>query len=531
MHAQTDRYALNSLLELVRSPRPRPACEVVRHDWSRLPRIQALAFSEMEPLDFVAVATRARAFLVEACSELDVPGRDRRDATHPLDILRMHNLEEGATWDSIIAYREENGLPRLSPRTLRNRQNEAITLLLEWAGRPRDKEQAVEAQGDAAAASANERSKMFSWRRATLTAVALGVSVLVLVLALRGSGGSTSQLLNGADRQFLGKSFSARLVEPHKDEPWLWRFASPSELPPLDGEYQQATITERDKRQYVYLGSGTGGTDHTTVLKWDPVARKILWKHQLHPPVEERWTHKGVLREPMDGVRYLVRWLVAGASPGRETSSIVAVLWSRYSPTFVYFLDRDSGVEIGHYVHPGALYRPIVVDIDGDGRGEVILGGVDNARENPDFVILRNPRGSCSASDVLWNEGGQEGAEARILFPDVPELRAKMELQHCYVFGVTTEHFNRKDRCLHLSIGTRAGNRSLYLADVYCAACRIDSVRIRFAEVHQKLWASVGMSLNEARSRIESGTKVLQSADVTGTENPENRTRVSRSSQ
>lgn len=100
-----------------------------------------------------------------------------------------------------------------------------------------------------------------------------------------------------------------------------------SELDPLVGEYQQATIIERDNRQFVYLGSGTGGADHTTVLNWDPTERKILWNHQLNSPVEERWTHKGVLRKPMNGVRYLVRWPVAGTSPGRVflVTSFIAV--------------------------------------------------------------------------------------------------------------------------------------------------------------------------------------------------------------
>jgi hypothetical protein len=133
MASQSDRHALKTPLELVRSLRPRPAHEVVCHDWSRLPKIQKLGLASMDPLDFQAVAATAHEFLSEACATLDIDGRDRMRLSHPLDILRMHNLEEGATRDSIIAFRERNGLPRLSPRTLRNRQNGAVSLLLDNA--------------------------------------------------------------------------------------------------------------------------------------------------------------------------------------------------------------------------------------------------------------------------------------------------------------------------------------------------------------------------------------------------------------
>ncbi len=463
----------------------------------------------MDPLDFVAVAARARAFLEAACTALDVPGRDRSDATHPLDILRMHNLEEGATWDSIIAYREESGLPRLSPRTLRNRQNEAITLLLEWASRSGDDAQAVEAQSDAATISPSHEPRSLSWRLATILALALGLLALTLVLALRSSG--STALLTGADRQFLGKSLSARLVDPHKGETLLWRFTSPSKLPPLEGEYQQATISENGGRQYLYLGSGRGGADHTTVLKWDPQAREIRWKHQLDPPLKERWTHEGVLHEPMARVHYMVRWLSAGVSPEKETPSIVAVLWSRYSPTFVYFLDRDTGHEIGHYVHPGQLFRPIILDLDSDGRGETLLGGVDNPQESAVFVILKGSQGASAASDVLWNESGVEGASTRILFPDVPKLRTALGDPHWRVFGVTPEHYNANDHCLHLSVGNPAKGQSVYLADVYFEGSAVDSVQVRFTEGQQKLWASVGLGLTEAQDLIKPGIKILQS--------------------
>lgn len=508
MVARSDRRAINSLLELVRNPRPRPAQEVVGHDWTRLPRIEALGFAAMDPMDFLAVAATARAFLIGACTALDISGRDRSDASHPLDILCMHNLEEGATWDSIIAFREETGLPRLSPRTLRNRQNEAVTLLLEWASKPLDQRAHV---GESAAPA--ERvlgpSRKLSPRLAIVVVLSASILAAILVVALRSS--SDSILLTGADRQFLGCSLTARLVEPGESEPQLWEFMNPDELPSIDGEYHQATITEEGKRQYVYLGSAKGGADHTTVLKWDPAQRKILWKHRLNPPIDERWTHEGVLREPMDRVVYEIRWLAAGVSPGRETRSIAVVLWSRYSPTFVYLLDRESGEELGRYVHPGVIFSPIVVDLDGDGRGEYVMGGVDNSREMPAFVILKDSGRSSAASDVLWNEEGTEGAHTRILFPDVPELRTKLQYPHEYVFDVTPEHFNSKTGCFHLGVGSAAKKQSIYLADVYFTAGAVDSVRVRFAECHVKLWSSFGMSLEQARALIEPKIEVLRS--------------------
>lgn len=49
-----------------------------------------------------------------------------------------------------------------------------------------------------------------------------------------------------------------------------------------------------------------------------------------------------------------------------------------YFPTQVVLLDADTGEPVSEYFHPGAFYSCLLIDIDGDGNDEVILGGVNN---------------------------------------------------------------------------------------------------------------------------------------------------------
>jgi len=527
MISSTDRTAFKALLELVRNPQPRSAHAVVKHDWSRLPRIHEAGFSALDPVNYQSVAAVARRLLLAACDELDDPERDRSDQSHPLDIFRQHHFEEGATWDSILAYRREHGLPLLSARTLRNRQNTAIQLLLDWAARPSPSPQKpVPAQSEAettgfpapvGSAGAppdpapppppSIRRPLFRRRLVVLGSVALMLGLLLLV-ASHPSG--QPELLEGANRALLGRSLSAFLHPPPK-ETSLWRFLDPDELPPIDGEYSSATIVEEEGYQFVYLGTSRSGSDATRVIKWDPRRHRILWSRSFDPPLQERFTHAGVLHEPVTREKYMVRWLASGVAPERETRGILAVLWSRYSPTFVYEIDRRDGHEWGHYVHPGQLFTPRVTDLDGDHRGEYLLGGIDNPQERPVLVILNQLEGTTAASDVLWNTGGREGARARILLATHPQLRLSMGIGH----WVDMIYQEIPDLAATGRLTTGVGNRSkhgmAYYATLLIDHGRIDGVDIHFTEFQGNLWARVGMSLDEAKRYIEARTTVLQS--------------------
>ena len=59
-----------------------------------------------------------------------------------------------------------------------------------------------------------------------------------------------------------------------------------------------------------------------------------------------------------------------------------------YFPSLVLKLNAIDGVELGHYVHIGALLQMKFADLDGDGISEIVLCGVNNAYRQACLVVL-----------------------------------------------------------------------------------------------------------------------------------------------
>ncbi len=504
MTSRSDKRAFQALLELVRSPRPRNAHVVVEHDWSRWPRVQDVGFAEMDPLDFEAVARRGREFLRDAVTEIDARGGHSPDRLHPLDVFEMHVLEPGATWESIQAYRDEQGLPAVSLRTLRNRQQEAVGYLLEWAATASGVSEETVPGSESDAPDRPRRSRLL---------VPIAALLVLSAVAIAGLPGfRTRPVLEGAERVHLGRHLCAHDEACTRHTP-LQRFVDPRRLPPIDGSYVAATIVEEPAGQFVYLGTGKEGDDHTTVIKWDPRDGDVVWSTELEPPVDERFTHEGVREVDMGSDVYGVRWM-AGGAPHRTDDEILVVLWGRYSPNFVHQLDTEHGTESGRYVHAGHVFAPVAHDLDGNGDAEYLLGATDNPDSSAVIIVLDEIEGARAASNVSWNESRAEGALARVLVPEHGPLMRALQHLHWYCFRFQRAEFDRGHSRLVAALGSPGRFEAVGYVQVEMLDGRVVGVGYSFADGQDQLWSEVGMTLEEAERFLERSTRVHGGPDV-----------------
>ncbi len=116
--------------------------------------------------------------------------------------------------------------------------------------------------------------------------------------------------------------------------------------------------------------------------------------------------------------------------PALKITKIVASSHHNWSfPNQVAVLDAKTGELLGEYWHRGHLWHTAVVDLDGDGEPEVLLGGVNDAPEykQATLVVFDHRRISGASRDPAgraYFHGMELGTEkAEIFFPRTPISR------------------------------------------------------------------------------------------------------------
>ncbi len=430
--------AIRHLCELVRRFNQRSFEQVIAFGWGRYPRFARLGLDGLEHKAPEEVRRRCRRALEVAVEELEPHYPPPVDDVSPIGILRRHVLE-GDTWDVILTERKEQGLARLSERTLKNRQHEAYRIILRWA------EQSSTPLG-------GQLDLPFHWRAQLLRRAAMaGVLVILLSLSawglahwLRGHGSSTASSEGSPPGSTLASQLRAvdpghigvPLLLPGQERPGLpplKEILPAVRLPALGSEIRWVMLLpgENGAPPDLLLSTRMGGKRESQVFLWNPLTRQLRWRLDWHPPREEIFTHT-TLDSSVYNQGWNVGWVLY-SSQGMDLGDRIAIGYRQlYSPSFVLLVDRHRGRVLAHYAHPGHISAPILADLSGDGQPEILLPATDNALNRPDLIVLEPDMQTGAASTCIWNHEG-EGALFRVLLPSVPELEEQYGVARLWV--------------------------------------------------------------------------------------------------
>lgn len=198
---------------------------------------------------------------------------------------------------------------------------------------------------------------------------------------------------------------------------------------------------------------------------------------------------------------------------GRSTAETrIAVSSNHYleQPDQVAFLDVDGRV-IGEYWHPGHLLHLVQADLDGDGRKELLLGGVNNGNHQATLVVL----------DPLKVSGlvtPKEMADHRFELLNMPAAREKAVIlfpRSCISKGqpytrVRAVHVTGDRVIVEVAEGTNAGDLGfVYEFDYGLNPVQVTPEHVAVMKRHQELESSHELdhrfSSEVERERLKAG--------------------------
>lgn len=453
-----DLRAFRIFCETVYKSSKVPLTKVLDHDWSAWPRLDSALQAIPRPVTREAMGEAAQHLLRQAVEDLRPNFPPREGHVTALEVFELHVLE-GQPWPSILAMLEEQGRPH-ARGTLIRRQHELLPYLLFWTRGETDGARVPVTPAPPVESAPPPKRR---WTR-----VALGIASLVIVVAMlalvpwpqwfanEGSTVDAPTYLLAADlrgRRIPGSLESGGTLEP----PW-----PALELPAVEGHRLVAMALEEEPGDpEILIASQNRADPAPRICRWNPRTRETVWSSTFHPPAQERLTHGGVGPEVLDQSSWVANMFHAGHE-GDLGKVVALIVIQKYSPTFVVFMDIDTGQVNGYYVHPGHINSGLVYDVDDDGHCELVLGGQDNSVNRPVLVALSPFTGRRAASTVAWNESRSEGALCRLLLPAWPEAERAIGSRRLSVVEISQDDFVPATRVLSLAIGS--GGQLLYHA-------------------------------------------------------------------
>jgi hypothetical protein len=420
-------------------------------------------------------------YLGEELERLKACCPDGRRGLSRLEALRLQYLEGKSTKE--IVY--ENPISRSGYFELRA---SALDLLAEHA--------MDEAEADPARAS-DSPPRSRTRRVWPILASSVAGILIVLVIGLRGGGHLLwpGDPLDSVPIERVGSSTLGTEDEAAETLAYLRRERRGVRLPELGTPLSCVAIVDSpvQAKRMMAIGLDKGGPDAGGLVLWDTEREKIVWEIQWQPPTADRLTHSGVLHDHVDKEIYWPRYIVHSSPWGSLGDTLAVVYWSRYSPTFVVYVSLRDGEVEGYYVHPGALYGPLVSDLDGDGTMEVVAGGCDNALGRPDLVVLRVRQGRCAASSVLWNGEGKEGALLRVLPPDDARWCAAMQKDRMRVYDLSSHSWNPTAGRLSCPVGSQGKMVGAYYMMLTLDGRRVEETHLQMADSFRRGWDRAGV--------------------------------------
>lgn len=465
---------LQLLLESAYQPTDSRREAVLAHDWSDLPRIAAALAALPRPVTSAALSDVAWRLVDEAVDALSAHFPPMPGTITPLEVVRCHVLDR-QPWPSLEAQLLEEGRP-VSRGTLIRRQHEFLPAMQEWAkgehASAADAPEVVAATIDpsethapidaslgpasvsvpaAEVASAARRPLL---RLRDLAGVAILLAVGSAVMWIAGAGRHNPSLAEQAIVRPIPPKYLGRTVEgSYESGGMLPAPYPPFELPNLEGDRVRCMILEPEIGQpRLLLTYRSAESGLVRVCSWDPLRREMLWESEFDPPVEERMTHATLEEAVYHESFFPSRMFYEGV--GCDLGEwFVVYLIQKYSPMYALFVRMDDGTIDGYYVHPGSATAGRVFDLDGDGRGELVMVGQDNALNLPALAVLQPGAWKGAASTVMWNVSGEEGAYRRVLLPDWPSARERLHAPRLEMLELTESDFDPATGVLTAGVG------------------------------------------------------------------------------
>lgn len=439
--------AFRQLCELLYRATPARLEAGLSVDWSSHPRIDAALRAGGLDATPELVAQRMRQVLEEAYLELSPRFPSSEAQLSSLEVLRLH-LIDGLSWEAITAERMEKGVP-VSARTLRSRQKDALEAVLAWAATdptPRSTSDTEPRSPDATLPVTRPRKV----RNDSLVALALLTLVLLGWMWLAAGRPEDVRVHpTHVGARVLIEAGATKLPPPFP----------PYQLPQLETPIRTVVIVPLEDRRpgLVVLTTPVGGHRGRVGL-YDVGRERMRWTKVYDPPPDEVMTHAGLDAEALTAP-FRPAYLYYGRHDLNLGASVAVVYVQDYSPCFVLVRSLENGEELGRYVHPGRLETGDVLDLDLDGRPELLLGGSDNTFTPARMVaaILDPTALSGAASTVQWRESPGESACTRVMLPAIPDLLDALGAPRFRVLDFLGKEWDPDQGVLTLRVGDARG--------------------------------------------------------------------------
>jgi hypothetical protein len=224
-------------------------------------------------------------------------------------------------------------------------------------------------------ASSSSAPNRFPKRRA-LAIIMLGIAVVVVCLAARSQHG----------RPYLSRVERDALIVSDESGRELWRKAFPYALIET-GDAERAA-------RYSWVGDLDNDGHNEVLFAPHPItaAQESTQLICYNSTGGERWRFKNDRRvrssagafSPVYGV---ARFLVVPLGKGRGNAVLVSTTHAVYYPSQVSLLSSEGRL-LREYWHSGHLNYLQTADLNGDGRPEFYLAGINNARHSATVVVL-----------------------------------------------------------------------------------------------------------------------------------------------
>jgi len=168
------------------------------------------------------------------------------------------------------------------------------------------------------------------------------------------------------------------------DEIWVGKITVDGARAALGSPWAAFIDLDKDGfNEVIWLQNRIEQTGYTAFVSCKSISKdSVLWRVPLQRQLD--FPRKPDVRSD----KFIPGDLAAGDFDGDGSPEVFVLANHDYFPALILKLKAVDGRELGHYVHIGALQQMRFADLDGDGKSEVLLCGVNNAFRMACLLVL-----------------------------------------------------------------------------------------------------------------------------------------------